>query len=204
VVTSMASQGTSIQVIALVDPWSPNNSVSDPFHLVVSANPHGTAPKKSFSIYFLMSSQDVSLVNPDDTIPAEHSANQDRDILKTFLKTQWWVSRFLPFKFSCYWIHRHKESFGTHTWMLKTLLQQLKANPQSESNMISFILYVIAGGFEKMHYWIKNGLLPLYFTCLTWLSKMSCDFMEHSKLPSRRPDGSNRDQLFLSAILSSQ
>ena len=94
-------------------------------------------------------------------------------------------------------MHRRKESFGTHTWMLKMLLQRLKDNPQSEPNMIAFLSYVIAVSSEKMNYQITKGPSPLYFACLIKLIEASFDFMEHPNMPSTR---SSHDQLFLDAI----
>jgi len=93
-------------------------------------------------------------------------------------------------------MHRHTESFATHTWMLKMLLRRLKDNPQSEPDMIAFLSYVIAVSSEKMNYRITNGPSPLYFACLVKLIKASFDFKEHPDIPSR----SNRDQIFLDAI----
>jgi len=80
------------------------------------------------------------------------------------------------------------------------LLRRLKGNQQSDYDMTSFLLYVIAASSDKMHYRITNGPSPLYFECLVKLSKTSFDFMEHPDIRSIRPDGSNRDQLFLDAI----
>ena len=85
-VNSMEFQGTDIQVVASVEPAD----TSDPFHLIISANPRKNAPKKGYAIDPLLSGQDVSLVDPDEVIPAVLSSSvNSEDLLKTFLKTQW-------------------------------------------------------------------------------------------------------------------
>jgi hypothetical protein len=85
-VTTMGFKGTDIQVVVSVEPKA---SPDDPFHLIDSVNPRSNAPKKGYPVDPLLSDQDVSLVDPDAMVPEVLSINQEGDLLKIFLETQW-------------------------------------------------------------------------------------------------------------------
>jgi len=84
-ITSMEFKGTDIQVVASVQP----EASPGPIHMIVSVNPRSKAPKKKYAIDPLLSGNDISLVDPDEVIPEVLSTDQEGDLLKIFLKTQW-------------------------------------------------------------------------------------------------------------------
>jgi len=92
VAVASENKGTGIQVIASVEPGLPGvtpEPTLDPLRFVVSPNARTQPPKKGYPADEFVTSLDISLVNPDDNIPEELSANQDGDLLETFLRTQW-------------------------------------------------------------------------------------------------------------------
>ena len=84
-VTSMEFEGTGIQVVASVQP----EASPEPSYLIDTANPRPKAPKRGYAIDPLLSGNDISLVDPDEVIPEVLSTDQEGDLLKIFLKTQW-------------------------------------------------------------------------------------------------------------------
>jgi hypothetical protein len=97
-VTSTGNDGSSIQVLASVvrldnsrpiftdiSPQPTRNS----FQWVASMNPRSNPPKSNYAVDQLLTSPDVSLVDPDDQIPEKLLAAKDKNLLNTFLLTQW-------------------------------------------------------------------------------------------------------------------
>ena len=88
VAVASENKGTSVQVIASLEPGLPPDPTLDPLRFVVSPNARAQPPKRGYPADKFVTSLDISLVNPDDDIPEELSANQG-DLLETFLRTQW-------------------------------------------------------------------------------------------------------------------
>jgi hypothetical protein len=94
-----------------------------------------------------------------------------------------------------YHAHRGKESFDTHVWILKTLLER---TPNSVEDMDTFHHYIIAVSIQKMNSRMTNDIIStLYYDCLQDLPTFP--YIRPKELESGCP---NRDGSFIRAIPS--
>jgi hypothetical protein len=93
-----------------------------------------------------------------------------------------------------YRAHRGKESFGTHAWMLSTLLGSAKF----QNSRDAFSLYIIAASFEKILYRMKNARLSIpYHNCLKSLTSFAFPNVKQKSVDKK---SFKRDQAFIHAI----
>lgn len=89
--------------------------------------------------------------------------------------------------------HRGKESFDTHVWILKILLEH---SMKSRSDRDNFMLYIIAASFEKMRTRLTKRNSKLYLSCLQNQTAFA-----FKKLPSEVPnEGDRKVDKFVDAI----
>ena len=91
--------------------------------------------------------------------------------------------------------HRGRESFETHVWMLKTLLEQSRV---SDEDLEAFELFSIASSFDKMNMRMTNKRISApYLHCL--LTQTTFPFITLSSLVPKAGDR-NSDEPFIQAI----
>ena len=91
-----------------------------------------------------------------------------------------------------YLAHRGKESFDTHAWMLRTLLQP------STDRFSPFLLYVIAVSFPKMIRRTKKHLSTTYMDSLLKLKSFA--FIEKAQKSGNSNTDQDRDQSFIHSM----
>ena len=100
--------------------------------------------------------------------------------------------------FRCYFsyhAHRGNESFDTHVWILKTLLERAG---KSEDDLDTFFHYIIAVSFQKMNARMTNKhISTTYYGCLQNLTTFP--YLGPIELRAGR---TNHDKLFIEAIPS--
>jgi hypothetical protein len=104
----------------------------------------------------------------------EKHIDNPRKLLSEFLKKYWWVWSNTLARFSCL-CYRNEKSFGSHIWMLQTLLEHSKKDPSHLQ------LYVIAACYTKMIIRMTHPASEPFLAALKRLKPEAFEFSEGLK-----------------------